>query len=747
MPPDHQESAMHILSRPTVKLAWSIVLLMSVSLPIRAGSSLPLPIFTIAERPENFEEFSQGKLGIIHGQLYRPALFAAYRSLSSQPFSATEQQALLRSWQNIYERTDVKQDQNTTALNNWLAARQAVSADAPKPDINAFRQGKDYASYANCTPGAFDNARKILAARISRYTAANAFVKEWLQGQDQVFANCAKNQALPNPAPADAPAWLKQDRAYQIAAAHFYAEDYTAAQADFSHIAQDPHSEWQPLAAYLLARVAVRKAADQAAIDQINAVLANSQLAAYHNAAKQLANYVNFRLQPRQRHAELAKLLVQAKDNPQFYQDLTDYRRLLDKAELHDDEDNTEALKRQNEFRQDSDLSDWIFTVQAKDDDKTAFSHALVRWQSGRTLPWLVASLLKAPAKAAAAAALIAASASVGRESPAYLTVNYHAVRLLMAQGKNAQARAKLDALLAKPLPGHAKLAANQFYGQRLLLAQTPDEFVKYAQRQTPFLALEDSYELVDPKTDGGAMFDADATSIFNVLMPLSVLKTFALHPALPKDLKSRLLISVWTRAVLLGDDASAVAFAPHLGKYLPTLKPFLKQYQQANTPEQRHTSALWLILNNPAMRPLVNKAEGRWVEINEIDDFRDNWWCDNQADQYPSGSADNLPVGPPPAFLTAAELKQAAKENAQITALTGAANYLTAQTLQWAKASATDPRIPEALYLAVRTTRYGCTDCATKNYSKAAFELLAHHYRGSVWQRKTPYWFGRCDQ
>jgi hypothetical protein len=49
---------------------------------------------------------------------------------------------------------------------------------------------------------------------------------------------------------------------------------------------------------------------------------------------------------------------------------------------------------------------------------------------------------------------------------------------------------------------------------------------------------------------------------------------------------------------------------------------------------------------------------------------------------------------------------------------------------------------VPEALHLAVKSTRYGCTDKETGRWSKAAFDLLRRKYPNSTWAKQTPYWF-----
>ena len=52
------------------------------------------------------------------------------------------------------------------------------------------------------------------------------------------------------------------------------------------------------------------------------------------------------------------------------------------------------------------------------------------------------------------------------------------------------------------------------------------------------------------------------------------------------------------------------------------------------------------------------------------------------------------------------------------------------------------DPRVPEALHLAVRATRVGCTDVGSSAESKAAFQLLHRQYPQSEWAKNTKYYF-----
>lgn len=67
----------------------------------------------------------------------------------------------------------------------------------------------------------------------------------------------------------------------------------------------------------------------------------------------------------------------------------------------------------------------------------------------------------------------------------------------------------------------------------------------------------------------------------------------------------------------------------------------------------------------------------------------------------------------------------------------------LSRAAIDWGKASKGKDGAPEALALAVRTTRYGCNwHGGHAAYSKPAQQLLATKFAGTEWQKQTPYWF-----
>jgi hypothetical protein len=82
-------------------------------------------------------------------------------------------------------------------------------------------------------------------------------------------------------------------------------------------------------------------------------------------------------------------------------------------------------------------------------------------------------------------------------------------------------------------------------------------------------------------------------------------------------------------------------------------------------------------------------------------------------------------------------------KEIRSLASMPGAPRVLAQSAIRWGKASKGDDGAPEALALAVRTTRYGCSwHGRHRTYSKPAQQLLQTKFSDSSWAKQTPYWF-----
>jgi hypothetical protein len=740
----------------TVRRAAALLLLMAGMLmsPTDLSSCGPYivrALFSFYKQPEQpADRFARGQLGILQPTYPRFYLFVAYRYLSGVPLTSAEQKALFPPAQT---------EPVAPLVDQWLDARKKVPGLGEPPKIvveKTVSKPDEYYMYTNCLDDAFRSATATLQARVAKFGADSRFVKDWVKGQDAVFANCAGElpAVIPEPASADSDAMLKADRAYQIAAANLYAGNLDQAEALFGQIASDKSSPWRPISAYLVARAQIRKATihnDAAALKkadaQLQTVLGDSSLASVHGAAKNLAALVQSRLHPEIRLAELAQVL--AKPDATLDHDLADYRFLYDKFE---DGRFGDAVK----LPVQDDLSDWFYTFHNHGE-----VHAIEKWHATKSLPWLLAVLQDVHAGNSGASEAMAAADALKSDSPAFLTAAFHVNRMIIESHRDQDARNRLDALLKN----RAQLplsAANLFLAERMKVAVNWDEFLRYAQRVPAGIDWGEGADVPDNAVDdsplkeyrkGKTTLDVDSGKILNEQIPLRMLASAATGAALPANLRARVALGGWMRAVLIGDEKMAADLASVLASLTPALKERLAEYTAAADKDHRQFAAAYLMLKYPGVRPYIETGFGRATAMEKIDDFRDNWWCSLGAKDEGSYYRTNVEIGgplkqlyvneqPAASFLADPERAQAGEEWKKLAALPAAPDYLAEQVIAYAKAHADDPRAPEALHLVVRATRYGCTDERTGALSKQAYNLLQARYPNSAWAKQTKYWY-----
>jgi hypothetical protein len=762
------------LTKTFIFLIVSIIFLAgSFRLASACGPFSRYAIFAYNKHPDfPLNKFAGGDIGVLEPTYARSYLFVAYRLIKGVSFNEREQAALSGLWNARLDFNSAEQQEEDT-LAVWLAARKKAAGNEDEPKISVYRPKtqNQYDFFLNCHADAFRNAAAILEERIAKFGAQSTEVKEWTQAQDKVFANCTGGQSIPEEASASTPRLIQDDRNYQIAAAHFYAMNFDEARSRFEKIAGDSSSIWREQAQYLVARSLIRKASLGAeanhrealaqAETQLKRVVAETRQSALRQSAQNLLNMVKLRLHPEERIRELAHSLLKKEANEQLKQELLDYTILLDKYLGDADEPLEENAKKAFDAAAKDDLTDWLITYQAETKDSLA--HAVEKWEHTTDVTWLLASLSKVKASHAKTTALMAAAERVQASSPAFATVQFHLVRLQLEKGNRAAAKRTLDAILQRraALPASA---LNKFLHQRMLLASTLEEFLEYAQRQpAAFSWDEDGREVpIDVKEDdelkawaGRSLFDDDSTRIFNENFPLAVLREAASSHTLPAHLRRQIALAAWTRAAILDDAGTGKALAPIAAALAPELKTYLDDYLSATTPAARKAAALYTILKFPGLHLTVVPGLDRLTPINERDSYRDNWWCEiteraavpvdknGDAEESPaqsSRSASRAIVEP--SFLSEAQKASARRERAQLMALGTAPNYLSREAIAWANRTPNDARVPEALHIAVTSTRYGCTDKDTGRWSKAAFQLLHKRYPKSEWAKKTPYWF-----
>lgn len=727
-------------------------------------------VFTFVVHPEfPLEKYAQGEMGVVQPTFARSYLVVAYRNLNGVPFDESQRKQLLELWQ---ERLDSSwPDSNEEEWSKpWITARQMVPGVAALGSVSTSRHREkpdQYESYINCQRDAFENAANTLTERMKKFGADSAVIKDWVAAQDEVFANCSEGDRVPAAAAADADPLIKADRAYQIAAARFYAANFDEASKAFEAIARDASSPWQQIAVYLSARTLLRKASLGPAETRTDSltqseamlqkILKDKNFASIHPAASRLLNLARLRLRPEERVSELAQAL-QKKSDENLKQDLWDYTILLD--DYLPSEESDKSTPAPDSILKD-DLTDWIVTIQAG--DAASLNHAVDRWRATSAMPWLVAALTKTEPGQAHLSAVLAAADKVSPASPAFASVMYHRLRLTFESGNVDEARTKLDDLLAKHRDKLPASSVNIFLGLRMRLASNLSEFLKFAQRlPAGFTWNEDGREIpadpADESDEGKALakqilFDVDGARVLNEKLPLSLLQQAASAGTLPERLQRDVTQASWLRAVLLDDEKHAREISPTLRKVVPSIAPLVDQYLSAPGPEAKKFAGIYAWLKFPGLQPMVTSGIGRGTPLNEQDSYRDNWWCgatllppdpeESSAGKDTSAPAvtANVDAGSP-LFLTVAQKTAAKNEYARLRALGAAPNYLAKETIAWVEKHPTDPRGPEALHLAVKSTRYGCTDKASGRWSKAAYDLLHKRFPNNPWTKKTPYWF-----
>ena len=400
----------------------AICIFLLVAIPARScGPDFPVAVFVLPHGPDgNYLAFAQGHIGILQPGYRTRSLVIAFDYLTDHPLTSTDQlqavavdKQFLDGWQ---ADEAVKQFAPPSGFHTWISARSALGAvDGYIPDghleVNRSTAGDQYADFTNCLDNAFATAARTLSTLSRAYGPTNASVIEWTRGQDAVFSNCGDGKPqqffgpgkppppplpprLPAVVPASTPLWLQQDRAYQLAAAHFYALDFPAAITGFRNIAADQASPWSVVSRYLVARALIREftladtqlselrgtPAEQAsARSQRQSSLAHAQkellamrddprMTSMQNDVDKLLDYVNLRLQPEAQ----AVVLVQRLQNPStrnFGQSLIDLTWL--RTNQSDPEKPAAPLRLKGDP---ADMIAWIEDLNALDQTPNAYS-------------------------------------------------------------------------------------------------------------------------------------------------------------------------------------------------------------------------------------------------------------------------------------------------------------------------------------------------------------------------------------
>jgi hypothetical protein len=463
--------------------------------------------------PANDEAYARGALGLLRPGYGRASLYVAYRLMQLPP-GAVAAESHQRVGDAFLGQVNKPYSRGPDEIDDWLRARAAIVPTPPaaRPDYfrtrrrriagaNGLPEFEVTETEGNCGAGAFAFATRTLAGLAADASFGDADRRAWVAGQDAVFARCAwipgsgPAPALPEELPARASPRLKALRAYQHAAALFYAGDFEHARAEFDAIAATPdHPQrawaalgalrsvvrpatgdpaWQAafddaytrrglrgaeLSAALAPAAAAHRALAEAALAEVGrryaAIAGEPALAEVKAPAQYTARRALSQLQPARVVAWAMEGLDHTEANP-YRGGLLDLWTTYYVRVLPDRPDGpTLELLRKHPF------FDWIVSVQgcgeathAPDEAVCAaeHAHARARWQETRRNDWLLAALMTARRPDAADLAAAEAAPAVARERPEWASLQFYAARVLRAQGRAADARRLLDALSGAP--------------------------------------------------------------------------------------------------------------------------------------------------------------------------------------------------------------------------------------------------------------------------------------------------------
>jgi hypothetical protein len=748
----------------------AFALLLATSLPRvsqACSEGAPGPFWTFTRHPDfPLSPFAAGRLGVVQRSYARSYLVVAYMYLSGRSYSAQEQEAVLDLWERrigpeAARGAASEPYQPDAAIDEWLAARKALGAAPPDVHLQAWRTTSDYVTYTNCPAAAFRMARDTLRTRAERYGPHDPRTLEWLRAQEIVFANCGgatgKSPLVPAPL-ATADPFRRADRYYQIAAAHFYAGNYAAAQAAFDAIADDTTSPWQSWGTYLSARALVRRASigtshsEQReshlldALERVDRVLDDAKLESLWRSARGMRRVIVYRLRPGALVHTMSRELLRSEQTPDLTDVLDSYTWALSAAENRA----RETYAPSSDWGvlvsalagDDDDLTDWVLTFGAlRPDDygsqpdaetvKTvrplARDRAVERWQRKRTLPWLLAALSWVEAGDPALPDLLTAARDVSLTSPGRPTLVHHLARLALDEGDTGRARLLLDDLLTAHTARLGPSDLNLLLDQRLRAARDLADFTAHLSRTIVGLGWDLTGEM--PEGVDGAVLPSVSPLGAELLngLPLSSLVQVATSADLPPAIRSEVATAAWAKAVVLSDPATLASLERDVRDLAD---------RTAQQPESGRAFARIVSLLKTPHPPWVVP----WTESSDWTPGSSprggGWWCPASEDSWERVRST------PPLFLEESAREAAASDWNRVRHAGSGPEFLARAAIRRSREAPSDPRVPQALHLAVAATRWACSSASVGDASQEAFHVLHRKYASSVWARRSKYWY-----
>lgn len=769
------------------------------------GPFFPYAVYVFPNHPDlPLRKYAQGQIGIVQSSLARSYLFVAYRYFINEPLDPAEQEAVLSLWHaRLAEWTDLNSQPWLTIRATVPGVKKidnyALQEFASFP--GKYDQFKNLNDSALLTAAETLKARIAKYGKAS--PQVKLWVQNQDAVFQNTGGEKNGSVTLPKDPGAKADALCRADFDYQTAAANLYACKFITAYEQFKKITADKQSPWHKLAAYLMARSAVSpmtlygsaehptaewKLPDpEETISYIRNLKTNPDFAEYKDDCQLLLNALNCQGDQEAECQRLAKELLRPHTGAMLKHNLDDYtcllnslytaskltvnppaesRNYVDSLTETDTTDNkaekTEPATELSAAVLKDDLTAWLDKFGATEGEGKAF--AIEKWNQTKSMPWLIAALCACKPDDPLANKLLEAASKVSINSPAYLSTQYYAILLQIAMNQQDKARKQLDYLLTEKIPGMTPSARNLLAVARQKTTQNLAESLSYGLKQPSdevsmpsYRSLPDDFDKREKTSTFKTMqatFDSSMANALNDTLPLSLWKQLAYNKQLAPRIHGEVVSVAWMRAILLGDTAMALELSPMFAASYPSLKPMIVAFQNAQTKDERQFAACYVMLKAPGLSPMLRGDLGRVVQdVRDRDDYGDNFWTPVDPDEkkksdeivYPNWQGTEDPGVTRVdlnRYMTAGEKASTLSEKRILFKQASPPRFITESVFAWAKSSPKDPRLPEALFRAIKMPRWGCRATDSSKYSKAAYVLLHAKYPTTSWANKAEYYY-----
>jgi hypothetical protein len=687
------------------------------------------------------ESFQEGQLGVLQPGMQRVYLYTAWRTMTLGPKvkgSPGTAGGLGRA------------DGSSFGYGWWGAG-----ADTPSKDAWLSETRLAESQFGPCPNASNEFAISTIKALNKRKDATPARLKAWVEAQELVSLSCKAAEdarymdksalakaVLPAALPSGEPAYWRQLRDYQRAAASFHTDRYADATAQFEQIGATADHPMRDLGRYLALRSEVRhavadtlkaddavRARAMAALEQRGqAILADPSLAARHEATRAVLRSARVYVTPQAAFAELNKYLANPEADP-FLDD-----RLGDWAVVMRSGDDQPLVRAANvkAAREKYDFLDWIENLRdcgyPEEKDKTcraSAQRALAQWQRTKSRPWLAAAMMTSETLNPA---LEKAAVASKPADPEYLTVRYHLARLYRLAGRVNEARAVSDAALKLDMSNGSR---NLFREERFAVATSVPDAAAYMLR-VDVDSSRGSDKAVQALNDDALNWLVRGLGTTDMVM-------LARQPALDAAIRARLASGAWMRADLLGKYEVALQALDVLEPLVPAMRKEIADYKRAQSPADRRHLMLLTALRF-GLSPQLSESS---MPIDAIgkDEVAASNWCSFKPDTLNPGSEKSFPWLLPPAPAVG-DTAAAKAELDKLIPLKTSTGFIGDHVLARVKSNVADPDLPWLLHVVVASTRGGCLDANSKQLSKEAFTLLHKRFPRDEWTKKTPYFY-----